>query len=119
MDPNKKYKLSLGYDEAQALRLYLTWVIEQPTKNAYVQMMLCLVNRVRQKLNPSDYGKTISFKLNVEQSMALQMVIAMNPWPGNYIDHALHLTQQQLPPLIYDCKKPPKISWDGLMELPG
>lgn len=115
MNLDQKQKLSLSYDEAEALKKYLTWVISQPTDNAWVQMMYCLVLRVREKLKTDAYGligQPITIKLNLEQSMALQIAIALYAWPGNYIDHALHRAQQQLPPLIYATERPAGIAWD-------
>lgn len=120
MNLDKKYKLQLSHDQAGALKSFLVWVAGHEPATAWEKLMLCLVARIIAKIHKRDMidtGKVITLQLNEEQSTALQMTIATFDWPGNYIDHALHITQQQLSPLIHSSAQPPPIAWDAPLEL--
>lgn len=104
MNLDEQHHLKYNQDEAKALKEWLVWVISHKPESVYDQMIFCLLGRVITKIYKRtmlDVNQGVSFKVNEEQNIALQLVMQTYPWPNNFIDFALNETQRQLPPRIF------------------
>lgn len=109
MNLNQKYKLIYTHDQAAAMKNFLTGVISLIPTDPAEKILFCLAARVIDKIHKRDLSSSsarMEFKINEEQSLALQLIMTKYCWPGGFIDNVLRHTQQQLPPLIFSDSRP-------------
>ena len=82
-----KYKLDLGTGFAQPLRVFLIQSLARRQESAYYQIVQLIAARVAQRIHRKDTGQGLKLKLNGEEALAIQVIIATNVWPGNAVDN--------------------------------
>ncbi|MTB50876.1 hypothetical protein [Lewinella sp. W8] len=115
MTLDAKSTLKLSATDAQALKNYLVHLLTIPRESAYYQIVQLLLGRIIQKIHKKDLSDhVLKIKLNAEESLALQIAIATNDWPGDDLDTVLFGVQAALPPLVAErLVVPPRIEWEG------
>lgn len=113
MNLKDKHTLVLGTDYAQALRVFIVQAMRTRQPSAYYQIVQLLTARIAQKIHRKDSGEGLKLKLNAEETLALQILIATNDWPGSLVDNVLFHLQSTLPPLLAEeLVAPDAVVWD-------
>lgn len=114
MNLSTKYPLKFATDDLQALKAWLIHVLAIREESAYYHIVQLIAGRIVVKIHQKDFGDGHQkLKLNAEEALALQILIATNDWPGDDLDRVLHYVQITLPPPVYRALGlPPEIAWD-------
>ena len=97
-----KYPLKFATDDLQSLKAWLIHILATRHESAYYQLVQITVGRIVVKIHKKDFGSNQQkLKLNAEEALALQILIATTDWPGDDLDRVLYYLQISLQPPVY------------------